>query len=337
VNTISPQISLRTGVYHLPAVEQELDQWTAQMFERLVHADWSVNDSKRWMAIAEHAPGGWRVAAPRRVLRPTELVEGLLFDGGTVLAGFDFPIGIPAAFGRKTGFDSFPEALTEFGRGEWGSFFVVADRPEDISLRRPFYPNRSVLGCRQDHLLRALGVDTMDELLRVCERKTQDRRAACPIFWTLGANQVGKAAIDGWQSVVRPALLRGACLWPFAGSLGELSRSSACVLCETYPQEAYSHVGVRFRSGGSKQNQDDRGSAGAQMLAFAEYHGVVLADDARSAALEGFGRSKSGEDPFDALVGVLSMIAVVDGKRAAGGTSAGHGGAWEGWILGQQA
>lgn len=33
------------------------------------------------------------------------------------------------------------------------------------------------------------------------------RRAACPLFWTLGGNQAGKAAIAGWRDILQPALL----------------------------------------------------------------------------------------------------------------------------------
>ena len=198
------------------------------------------------MAFAHRTGHGWRVFGPQRVPPAGDFIERWLFEGRTVLAGFDFPIGVPAEFGKKTGFAGFVEALLAFGIGGWNQFFEVAERPEDISLRRPFYPHHAKRGCSHDELLRGLGFRTMDELRRTCELKTQDRRAACPVFWTLGGNQVGKAAIDGWRSVIRPAVLRGAGLWPFAGQLDALSRSAQCVLCETYPQEAYGHIGVRF-------------------------------------------------------------------------------------------
>jgi hypothetical protein len=306
------------------------------MFDRLIHADWSVKDRKKWMIAAERTPNGWQVTAPRPAPSSPDLINNLMFSGQTVLAGFDFPIGVPAAFGKKTGFGNFLEAFAEFGGGEWKEFFVVADSPGEISLRPPFYPKTYPRGRRQTHLLGALGIEMMDGLRRTCERKTADRRAACPIFWTLGGNQVGKAAIDGWQSVIRPALLRGARLWPFNGRLDELSKSPGCVLCETYPQEAYSHVGVRFRPGGSKRNQEDRRSAAVPVIAWAERYGVSIADDARKTLLDGFGPSKSGEDPFDAFVGLLSMIEVVDGRRDEGSVASQDGMAWEGWILGQR-
>src|SRR6267142_1141152 len=91
---------------------------TAQMFERLIHADWSAHDEKKWMATAERTPQGWQVAAPRLVPCASELIDCWLFGDRTVLAGFDFPIGVPAAFGRRTRFADFPEALADFGSGE---------------------------------------------------------------------------------------------------------------------------------------------------------------------------------------------------------------------------
>jgi len=306
------------------------------MFERLIHADWSAHNKKKWMTTADRMPQGWQVAAPRLVPGAPEFFDRWLFGGRRVLAGFDFPIGVPAAFGKRTGFGDFPEALAEFGSGEWKEFFCVADRPEDITLRRPFYPQTYPRGRRQAHLLGALGVKTMDELRRACERKTPSRRAACSVFWTLGGNQVGKAAIDGWKSVIQPALRGGARLWPFQGRLDELSKSPGCVLCETYPQEAYLHVGVCFRPSGGKRIQEDRRDAGAPVIRWAERQGVSFADDARKNLLDGFGPSVSGEDPFDALVGLLSMIEVVDRRRDEGSASAADVITWEGWILGQR-
>jgi hypothetical protein len=62
---------------------------------------------------------------------------------------------------------------------------------------------------------------------------------------------------------------------------------------------------------------------------------VSFTDDAQNRLLGGFGPSDSGEDPFDALVGLLSMIEVVDQRRNEGSASGADGIAWEGWILGQ--
>jgi hypothetical protein len=305
------------------------------MFDSLIHADWSTNDRKKWMTLADRAPRGWQVRAPRRLRSSSEIIDDWLFSGRRLLAGFDFPIGLPVAFGRRTGFGNFQDALMEFGSGEWAQFFEVADRPEDISLGRPFYPHTSRKGRKQNDLTVALKVKNIEELMRECEHRTADRPPACSIFWTLGGKQVGKSAIDGWQSVIRPALRRGARLWPFSGRLTELSTNLAgCVLCETYPREAYVHVsGIPL--GGSKRIQKDRRRVAVHILDRAEKRGVTFTPEAREAVLTGFGPTKSGEDPFDSFVGLLGMIEVVEGRRDEGTASTDAIG-WEGWILGQR-
>ena len=245
--------------------------------------------------------GGWRPQSARRRVgrwrpRGSSHQRPSFSTTGSSAArrcwrGLDFPIGVPAAFGKKTGLGNFPEALAEFGKGKWREFFCVADRLEDISLSWPFYPETYPRGRRQAHLINALGVELMDDLRRECERKTPGgRRAACSVFWTLGGNQVGKAAIDGWKSVIQPGLRRGARLWPFFGRLDELSKMPGCVLCETYPQEAYRHVEVSLPRGRGrgKRNQEDRRNAGAPLLPWMEKRGISFDDDTREKVLDGF-------------------------------------------------
>ena len=91
----------------------------------------------------------------------SQLLDRCLLDGANVLAGFDFRIGIPAD-GRRTHFKGFLEALANFGQGEWSEFYLVAEKPEEISLRRPFYPAKSQGGSKRIELHRALGVSTDD-------------------------------------------------------------------------------------------------------------------------------------------------------------------------------
>lgn len=308
------------------------------MFDVLAHADWSIAAEKRWMCIARRLDGQWRVEAPEVISNCAAFVAEVVAPTSQPqrrLIGFDFPIGVPASYGTRTGFQSFRELLTDAGSGEWIDFFSVAATPDEVSLRRPFYPQRSNNGAKRFHLLEALEVESIDELLRQCERRTADRNAACSLFWTLGAQQVGKAAISGWQEVVRPALARGVRLWPFDGRLGELSAREGSVICETYPAEAYGHVGVHFGPAESKRRQADRASKATAISAWAAANGVVLSESALSAVQSGFGSSGSGEDAFDSLVGLLGMIEVVDGRRGEGPTEEADVQRWEGWILGQ--
>jgi hypothetical protein len=41
---------------------------------------------------------------------------------------------------------SFRELLLKLGRGKWNDFYSVCDEPQQVSVHRPFYPNRRYLG-----------------------------------------------------------------------------------------------------------------------------------------------------------------------------------------------
>jgi hypothetical protein len=66
-------------------------------FTRLVHSDWSTAPAKRWFAEARRTKSGWFVEAPRSVGLVDHFLKDLLALPQPTLAGFDFPIGIPAA------------------------------------------------------------------------------------------------------------------------------------------------------------------------------------------------------------------------------------------------
>lgn len=230
------------------------------MFETLVHADWSMSPKKRWAARARRVAGNWQVEDPYPVGSCAALLDhcfGAIADG-PVLVGFDFPIGVPAAFAANAGITSFRDALPLLGEGRWKDFFHVAETPGDISLERPFYPRSSAKGATRAALVAALGMSRYEELLRMCERRTSVRREACSLFWTLGGNQVGRAAISGWREIVAPALLRGARIWPFDGNLADLAKTAAVVIAETYPAEAYRMIDAGFAATESKRRVEDR-------------------------------------------------------------------------------
>ncbi len=308
-------------------------------FNRLIHADWSCNPGGRWMAEAVREGAGWSASGPRKVGPLDAFVDVLFIGQGPTLAGFDFPIGVPLAFATKTQFSDFLSALGCFGSTGWSDFYNVADRAEEISLQRPFYPRVSRLGVRRKHLVEALGVDSFDALRRRCERKTEFHGAACPLFWTLGANQVGRAAIAGWQEVIVPGRERGAALWPFDGALAETAHASRVTLAETYPAEAYSHVGVRFKRGQSKLNPEHRKEAARNLISRSVDCGVMLSTTLETAIREGFSDAQDGaDDGFDAVMGLLGMIEVVEGRRPEKPLAAATDEAkWEGWILGMAA
>jgi hypothetical protein len=169
------------------------------------------------------------------------------------------------------------------------------------------------------------------------------RRAASPLFWTLGGQQVGKAAIHGWREVLGPGLREAnldLSLWPFSGRLETLLAAGRLVAVETYPAECYTHLGVAFsrrrrgfRSG--KRVQADRAANAGRLLAWAEQAGVRLEPPLRAALLDGFGLSQDGEDPFDTTIGLFGMLNIILGYRPLYEPEDPVIRSIEGWIFGQ--
>lgn len=279
----------------------------------IAHADWSVGIAKRWLTIARRLENGeWLVAPPQPVGEPGSLLFNLQAaagEKGCALVGFDFPIGLPLSFARQAGITDFLNLLPGLGSGEWADFYRVAERAEEISLRRPFYPRRPN-GCQRSHLTQALGVASMDELLRHCERALPHRKAACPLFWTLGAQQVGKAAISGWKEVLAPALsdpLIELRIWPFSGTLDQIQRPGTVIVVETYPAECYHRLGIGNRRW-SKRRKHDRQAVAPALLTWVERNHVRLEERLQTEIINGFGEGVADEDRFDAVAGVLGML-----------------------------
>ena len=309
----------------------------------IAHADWGVHPRKRWVATAQLQPGGtYAVEAPRPVgihgSTAQRMHIGDTLDGA-VLLGFDFPIGLPSAYARSVGIDSFPDALDKFGTGVWSQFWDVAETESEIGPHRPFYPMRPG-GTSQAHLTCRLGF-SMAELTRECERATPEgRRAACALFWTLGGNQVGKGALSGWREMLQPARrpnAGNAALWPFDGPLSQLLEQRRLVIAETYPTEFYGHLGVRFSggAGGGKRSQAARAALASTLLDRVENAQLDLTAAARDAIATGFGDGPDGEDRFDAMVGLMGMLNTVLGLHEPGDPPPGTPVSVEGWILGQ--
>jgi len=210
----------------------------------IAHCDWSIDSKKRWMCVAVREGISWTLSTPEPVGDTTDLIIRLRRRGGAdaaLLMGFDFPIGLPAAYGKALGLADCRYVLRSFGDQRFARWFDVAEHRSEISIDRPFYPMRPG-GTQRHHLFDALGL-TGKDLLRRCERATPDRGDACMLFWTLGGNQVGKAALAGWREVILPNL-QDLSLWPFDGRLNELMTPEATVVAETYPGDVYSQLGI---------------------------------------------------------------------------------------------
>jgi hypothetical protein len=299
------------------------------------HADWSIDPRKRWVSVARRGAQGWRAEAPVPVGDPAALAAALIAEDKPVAIGLDLPLGVPRGFaaGRpETGF-------VEFLRGRAGDagFFAVAPTLAEVSRARPFYPARGVKGMTRAAHAAALGLGDAGGLSRWCDRATTERPAGAPVFWTLGANQSGKAAIAAWRDWLAPGLAHGApyAVWPFAGNLHGLLARGRAVLAEVYPAEALRHCGLVLR--GSKRVRADRAAVGDALLAAMAMRGVEPSPALRDAVCDGFGADAPGEDRFDSLIGLLGLIGVLDGTRPDFVPDDPAIRAWEGWVLGQTA
>lgn len=282
----------------------------------------------------------YRLAAPVQVRNPADLVQAAVRQakGGGAVLGFDFPIGVPRVYAQRAGIGRFLDALPEFGSGRWHQFFDIAERPHEVSVNRPFYPRR-LGGTLQRHLVDGLGVGAIDDLLRRCDFGNGDRNKACALFWTLGGNQVGRAAISGWRDMLLPAMraLNGDLgIWPFEGAIQSLIGSKAAVIVETYPGDACVQLGLGAPGRGwSKRNRAARVEKGRQLRRCASQMRADLGQ-IDGIISDGFGVSDVGEDQFDSVVGLLAMLAVILGVRDDGAPMDDVVCSAEGWIFGQR-
>jgi hypothetical protein len=297
-------------------------------------ADWSTQAEKRWVATA-----GRR--GDRYLVRSVEREAGGLLApaaAGATLVGVDFPIGLPLAYARAVGIERFADALGDLGGALLPRFFDVAASPAEIGLGRPFYPARpgprGTVTRRQ--LADGLGIAFAD-LWRRCERPFEGRPPAGALFWLVGSQQVGRAALHGWRTILQPAGRRGAevGLWPFDGDLDDLLSRRAVTVAEAYPAEFARQFGFA-RGGWSKRRRADRRRVGAALFAWGRGQRIDWDDDVARRVADGFGPGPSGEDAFDAVVGLLGLLRVVRGVQPPGPPALSRPARLvEGWILGQ--
>ena len=313
------------------------------------------------MTIALRRDDGWHAEAPEPVGDPGSLLRRLRAEAGgdPVAFGIDCPLGLPRAYverhpsrhrdfrGFLAGLDGMPELMH------------VCDTLEQVGGHRPFYPQRGLRGMSRSAHAAALGLADAASLYRRCDLATSTRPAGAPLFWTLGANQSGKAALSAWLDLVLPALREAPDrlhLWPFDGDVAAWTSSAGAssagassagasaekasgrvLLAETYPAEALDQLGLRLRGPGgrgSKRRQSDRiAVAGALRATFASLQ--VCPSVRLDHGLDGgFGADAAGEDRFDSVLGLICMLSVLAGRRADHVPDDPWVRRWEGWVLG---
>ena len=294
------------------------------------------------MALALPVAAGWALR-----VEPVGDVSTLLARlraqarGAPVALGVDFPIGLPRAYvARHLGAGlalppspGFPGFLR--GLADQPGFLSVCGTLDEVGPARPFYPMRGVRGMTRLSHAQALGLDSAAGLSRACDVATPHRPAGAPLFWTLGANQTGKAAIAAWRDLLLPALAgpQPPALWPFDGALRPLLTKGRVALAETYPAEAMRQLGLRM--GGSKRRHADR-----LALMPALRRSMAALSAAPDPALDrlvaqGFGPDAAGEDRMDCVLGLLCVLQVLAGRRTDAAPDDPWIRRWEGWVLGQ--
>ncbi len=292
----------------------------------LLHADWSIKPEARALAIAVPKGEGWRIEHLVQPVRDEWLLKFVAdLPRPTVLA-MDLPLGVPEAYLEKLWLDSFLDLLAKLDEPAFAAFAEPATAFAEISVHRPFYP-AAAGGTRQEDLVQGLGLDNAHALRRRCEGQTSLRTAAAPVFWTIGPQQVGRAALAAWYGVVRPALRDlGAAIWPYAGELDDLVAGGRLVLAESYPSDVRRRLAPE-NGDATIANPENRAAILGEALS--GFINVEMAQGLWDEAEEGF----ASRDAFDAFIGLLGMIRSAE----RGWLPEPPRGAWlamEGWILG---
>lgn len=283
----------------------------------VAHADWSASRGGRAVVFAERRArtGSWWLA-PADPIRVRELLAT-----PRAIVGFDAPIGLPEAYAAARGIADFPSFLTGLREGD--PLFEPAARPNDVGLDRPFYPRRPG-GARRVHLLEGLGLREPAQLLRRCDRLA----GAASLFWTLGPKQCGRAALAIWRELLRSARPAVA-LWPFDGPLAGSRAEPRPIVAETYPGLAYRLLGLpRF----AKSRASDRARLAGWLRERASALDARLCPELEAELEAGFPAAR--DHGFDALVGCLLLLAIVEGRLGSGDPVPAEAARIEGWMLG---
>lgn len=302
------------------------------------HADWSISAKGRWVAKADRTDDGWQINTIEPVGELDAFRASLREMGRTqkVWLGLDMPIGFTSNWFDGANVKDFKALMELLETDVWQDFFDVCRLPEEITHQRPFYPKSSGKkgSVKRDHLIQALGLSTFSDLHRRCELPTDARTAACPPFWTLGANQVGKAMLHGLQNLILPGFRDGFNIWPYSGDLAACTNQSGVTLIETYPGEIYGWLEL------SKLTKSSKSSRADAMIKICDYgtrYAISITPALMANIKDGFDPKQGKDDAFDALIGVMGLIDIAEGRRPENLPRTSAILEREGWIVGMNA
>lgn len=272
---------------------------TLQGLEFVVSADWSKDESKRSVHVADvrartitEQHGKWSLAALLEEARR-------LSDGGRhrVLIAMDLAIGVPAGFWeavkadpRWAGCRSFLDWLARVGV-EPGFFEPVAD-PQQWALDRPFFRVQAGEGGRARFEARVDGG---------MRRKIDQATQANPIFAVSGIpGSVGSATACLWRELA-PLLNqpRDFAVWPFN------SEERSITLVESYPGLAYAAAiaerlpEARLRVSKTTADERNRFCGQFEAAAWVTQHQAHVGD---------LTEARGNEDVFDSLVTAAAIL-----------------------------
>lgn len=238
------------------------------------------------------------------VAPPELLIASLLARFGPAsrgVLGLDVCLGLPIAYANAAGVEDFVTLLPQLGQPPWHQWYDVAETADDISLHRPFYPLKGGRK-KMDDLVEALGLLNRDALRRHCDYDpTTGKRWGSPLFWTMGAAQVGKASLHAWRHVITPALSSpNVCLWPHQHDLLDTAQIT---IAEAFPTAYYNALGLQP---GSKRQPTTypQHIQTLQVWSQSFKHPIII----EPTIFDLWQNGQMGEDAFDSLIGCLGML-----------------------------
>ena len=125
-------------------------------------------------------------------------------------------------------------------------------------------------------------------------------------------------------------------LFGLHGRFHELIRQAQISIVETYPAEACLHIGLTPPgSGWSKRSQSDRIRIVDKIFDWISKHEIRLSHILENELKSGFGDKRDGEDRFDSVIGLFSMLEIALRYRDTGEPDMQSVRNVEGWIFGQ--